>query len=523
MRSLLTLVLCFVVHSAGAQDVARQLIVRYQPGAALPKVRDVTQRRWLSPSLRVELLTFASAEAREQHYWQLRARTQVQGVERNQRVDWRADPNDPSYDRQQSNFARAGFDAAWDLTPGGVTADERSIVVAVLDAGFDTDHEDLRSNLWRNPAEIPDDGLDNDGNGYVDDVLGWNHVDDNPIPTTNNHGTKVIGLLGARGDNGRGVTGTNWNVKMMLHSISTTADIAAAYGYVYDQRRWYNETGGARGAFVVATNASFGIEGGTCNEYGVWGSLYEDLGRVGVLTAASTANRHWDVDVFGDMPTDCPSDYLIGVTNVGETDALYNSAGFGAVSIDLAAPGEGSYTTLPYGTYGTFGSTSAAAPYVTGAIALLYATPCDGLLEQIDQDPAGAALLVREAIVSTTRPNLSLRQRTASGGILDVGAAQRFLGDRCGGGGGADLTITRITPNPATGRATLETNAIVMSDGGRVEIFDVVGRRVTAAPSQVVGTNPIRLALPLAGLAAGVYLVRLTERGRVAEARVVVR
>ncbi len=508
-----------------AQTIDQSLIVQWRSTAAAEQStpKDLLARKWLSRSANTELLRFSGADERSRGEVLLSQNPDVLSVDLNRPVEFRTDPNDPIYDRQQTNFDRAGFPAAWDLTPGGRTTDDRQIVIAILDAGFDPEHEDLVENLWRNEAEIPMNGIDDDNNGYVDDVYGWDMANDDPFVPENGHGTQVHGLIGAKGDNGIGVSGTNWDAKVMLFSINSTANVVEAYEYIREQRKRYNDSDGREGAFVVVTNASFGIEGGTCADNSAWGNMYEQMGRVGILTAASTANRHWDVDMFGDMPTDCPSDYLIGVANVGENNLLYRSSGFGGESIDLAAPGEGSYSTRPNNAYAPFGSTSAAVTYVTGSIALLYATPCPSLQERVRTDPAAAALLVRDAILSSTDANPSLTTRTATGGTLNVAKAQLLLAENCNAEEREDFAITLIFPNPASTRAVVQTNALVFSDGARVDFYDLSGRHVRGAQAVRIGTNPIRLDVNVTGLAAGAYLVRVTERDRVAEGRLVVR
>ena len=506
------------------QEEGTELIVRWQSEAGAQKTAPagLTKRKWLSRTSNTELLSFADVGRRRAGEALLARNASVVSVDLNRLVEFRTDPNDPIYDRQQTNFERAGFPDAWDLTPGGMTTDGRQIVIAILDAGFDTDHEDLTENLWQNTAEIPMNGIDDDNNGYIDDVYGWDMANDDPFVPENGHGTQVHGLIGAKGNNGIGVAGTNWDAQVMLFSITSAADVVEAYEYVLDQRRRYNNSDGEAGAFVVVTNASFGIEGGTCANNSAWGNMYDEMGRVGILTAASTANRHWDVDVFGDMPTDCPTEYLIGVANLSENDLLYRSSGFGRESIDLAAPGEGSYSTGLNGSYASFGSTSAAAPYVTGAVALLYATPCPSLQERVREDPAAAALLVRDAILSSTDANPSLTTRTATGGTLNVAEAQLLLAENCDAEEREAFAITTIYPNPATTNTVIETNALVFSDGARVDLYDALGRHVRGGRAVRIGTNPILLDLNVNGLAAGAYLVRVTERDRVAEGRLVI-
>ncbi|MEM9930054.1 MAG: S8 family peptidase [Bacteroidota bacterium] len=272
---------------------------------------------------------------------------------------------------------------------------------------------------------------------------------------------------------------------------------------------------------MVATNASFGVEGATCSDFNVWGGLYDELGRAGILTAASTANRNWDVDMFGDMPTDCPSEYLIGVANIGPNDLLWRSSGFGRQSVDLGAPGEESFSTLPGSRYGTFGSTSAAAPYVTGAIALLYATPCAALLNEARQDPAGAALRIRSVLLSSTTDNASLAFRTVTGGALNVAEAQRRLAENCSLDTPTAFSITEVRPNPTADEVVLTTSAIVFGESGRIDLFDATGRFVRSQGAERIGTNPIRLRADLRGLPAGLYVLRLTERDRTTLTQVV--
>ncbi|MEL7160264.1 MAG: S8 family serine peptidase [Bacteroidota bacterium] len=501
----------------------QELIVRWkntaQPSTA---VGATTTRRWLAPELGIELLTYPSPASCVRAQKMLEKERRVRAVERNRSVQFRNPPNDDNYANEQGNLVRAGFEKAWALTTGGQTGDGTEIVVAILDAGFTPQHPDLAPNLWNNPGEIPGDGIDNDNNGYADDLHGWDMIGADADLPANTHGTQVTGILGARGNNGLGVAGTNWNVKLMLLAINTTADIIEAYEYIRQHRKRWNESGGSEGSLVVATNASFGIEGETCAGFTVWGDLYDELGREGILTAASTANRSWDVDVNGDMPTDCPSEYLLGVTNVGPDDVLHRSSAYGRENVDLAAPGEGSYTTRVGGTYGPFGSTSAAAPYVTGAIALLYATPCDNFFGRIRQDPAGAALLVRDALLSSVQPQPTLQFKTASGGTLDVAEAQRILVVSCGGGENNEFAITDVRPNPARGEARVTTNALVFSDRGRILLYDAYGRLTRVQSAVRIAGNPVTLRANLTNLPVGWYQLVVEERDRVARTSIII-
>ncbi len=493
------------------QRIADELIVEWLSGHGPAKGRDNAYRiRGLTEH--IDLLTFPDSSSAEMNRAKLLSSKATKAVQFNYRITPRALPDDPLYQRQQ-NFARSGFEAAWDVTTGGTTATGIPIVTAVLDAGFDIGHEDLSGNLWSNPEEVPGDGLDNDGNGYVDDVEGWNFVDDHPAFDPETHGTAVAGLLGAVGNNGVGVAGSNWSAHLMLLQISTVADIIEAYEYAITQRRLFNESSGLRGALVVSTNASFGIEGATCTEYPVWGGMYDRLGAVGILTAASVSNVSEDVDTYGDMPTDCPSEYLVAVANADGDDRLHPSSAYGATVVDLAAPGEGSFTTRPGDAYSGFGGTSAAAPYVAGAISLLYATPCPYLNALSLRDPPSAARLVRDAVVGSTARVPSLTGKSVTGGVLQVAVAQAVLLEACESGDEA-FGILSVSPNPTAGRTTVRTNAMNGLSELEITAFDAAGRRIGPLPLQEVEGIPGALEVDLTPLAAGIYWLRLTGPDR---------
>ncbi|WP_183494175.1 S8 family serine peptidase [Neolewinella aquimaris] len=512
---LISLLLLFALQLSG-QRIETELICEWVPSNQQPAGRGklYSGKRMLAKG--VYLLVFADSIATAQAFDRLRADPAVRNVQYNWQVSPRSLPDDPLY-VQQSNLARAGFEEAWEVTVGGSSPNGVPIVTAVLDGGFDVGHEDLRNSLWNNRSEVAGDGIDNDGNGFIDDVHGWNFVANAGEYGSDTHGTQVAGLIGAEGDNGIGVAGTNWRSELMLFSITTVADIVAAYEYVISQKSLHLRTAGQMGANVVVTNASFGIEGATCADFPVWGGMYDKLGAVGVLTAASAVNAARDVDLAGDMPTDCPSEYLIGVTNLDQDDRLFSSAGFGSEHVDLGAPGEGSYTTRPNNRYGNFGSTSAAAPYVTGAVALLYATPCASFQNLVATDPSAAALAIRQAILASVDANPSLQFRSSSGGALNVAAAQQFLLTRCVEENPTELILQSVYPNPSSGRVNLITNYPV-PDGAQLEVIEILGKEVGLSPMMRSALFPASLEVDLSDWPAGWYLLRLRDGDRTATA-----
>jgi serine protease len=319
-------------------------------------------------------------------------------------------PNDPRFTDQWMwrNLGQSGgnpgadisLTKAWDFTTGGVTANGDTIVVAVLDSGVDLNHVDLRENSWRNWGEIPGDGIDNDGNGYVDDLFGWNFSNNSPNVNNNaTHGTAVAGMIGAIGNNSVGISGVNWKVKIMhlVRSGATESFVVQAYDYALQFRIKYNQTQGQEGAFVVATNASFGIDNANPNQFPIWCNFYDAMGQHGVLSCGATSNSPVNVDVSGDMPTGCPSEYLISVTATDHRDRR-NFSGYGINSIEVAAPGQNVLSLTRNGGYAVTSGTSFASPTVAGLIALLYAYPCPNFGNLIRSNPIEAAVLVREAI-----------------------------------------------------------------------------------------------------------------------------
>lgn len=369
-------------------------------------------------------------------------------------IESRYEPNDPEYEKEWG-LQRINAPEVWKYTTGGLSAWGDTIVVAILDDGFDIQHEDLKANIWQNRFEIPNDGIDNDNNGFIDDVNGWSFSNNSNVHTRASHGTSVAGILGAVGDNSIGVTGINWHIKMMTLSTSRVSEIIAAYEYVIEQRRQYNDSQGAQGAFVVATNASFGQESKFCSEQPVWGMMYDLMGEVGVLTGAGTVNRDYDVEKTGDMPTTCTSDFIITCLNITQTNNIGSSSGYGNVSIDVGAPGDNSYSTKAFNNYGSFGQNSAAAPHLTGAIALLYSVDCQEFAADAIQHPKETALVIRNAILKGVQPLGALQNKTVTGGALNILGSLEQLENRCEVKTG-ELAIVKLYPNPATENVIIE-------------------------------------------------------------------
>jgi thermitase len=285
--------------------------------------------------------------------------------------------NDPNYPRlyglnntgQNGGTADADVDApeAWSTTTGAP-----GTVVAVIDEGVDINHPDLRNNIWVNPDEVPNNGVDDDRNGYIDDVNGWDFAnndasvyDRDPISGTgDDHGTHVAGTIAAEGNNNLGVVGVNWRTRIMPLKFlgpngGYTSDAIEALNYAV-----------AEGAKI--SNNSWG--GGGFSQ-----ALLDAINRadtMGHLFVAAAGNGGTDgVGDDNDTTPHYPSNYnssnIISVAATDNKDALATFSNYGATSVDVAAPGVGILSTLPGNTYGSYSGTSMATPHITGVAALL--------------------------------------------------------------------------------------------------------------------------------------------------------
>lgn len=316
-------------------------------------------------------------------------------------------PNDPSFPSQWSldntgqNGGTPDIDtdapAAWDLQTGS-----RTVVVGVLDTGIDSTHPDLAANVWTNTAEIAGNGTDDDANGYIDDVRGWNFVAGTPNTMDDNaHGTHVAGTLGAVGNNGVGISGVAWHVALMplkildAEGVGFTSDAAEAVAYSNTK------------------NAAL-----TCNAWGGSGSsqalrqLLAEAGTAGRLFIAAAGNNTRNTDARPHYPASYDVENIIAVTSINDKGQLSWFANTGVNSVHLAAPGSGILSTIPGGGYAVRSGTSSATAHVAGACVLLKAA-----------HPTWSAANLKSALLGSVKPLTSLADRTISGGMLRVADA----------------------------------------------------------------------------------------------------
>ena len=312
-------------------------------------------------------------------------------------------PNDPKYsllwalhNGGQAPFggkSGADIDApdAW-----GVTTGSNSVVVAVVDTGVDYTHPDLSANIWTNPNEIPDNGIDDDGNGYVDDVRGWNFVakTNNPMDD-NGHGTHVSGTIGAVGNNNVGITGVDWNVKIMpLKFLDSTGD-----GYVSD----------AVSAILYANKKSVPVISCSWGGNGYTQALKDAIDASSAVVVCAAGNSKVNTDLTPSYPASYTSPNIISVAATDYNDNLASFSNYGATSVDLAAPGVGIASTYPNSQYYYMSGTSMATPHVSGVAALIKAA-----------NPSFSSSQIKSMILSSVDPLSGLSGKTVTGGRLDA-------------------------------------------------------------------------------------------------------
>lgn len=372
----------------------------------------------------------------------------------NYTVTLRGTPNDPLFP-QQWNVQKVNAPSVWDVTTGGLTACGDTIVVAVIDAGFQSDLPELRDNIWKNKGEMPNNGIDDDKNGYIDDYQGLNtfslndnhtaNFDDNSIA----HGTACAGIIGASGNNNKLLTGVNWKIKLMLLSgirKSNQVGILKAYDYVLQQRRLYDSTGGKKGAFIPVTSMSAGFSGQTPSDMPLLCAIYSELEKLGILNFVATTNSFEDVLTSRDMPAQCDKPSLIVVTGT-DRDDLKKTYGFSAKFVHLAAPATEVLVLTTHDDTVIDSGTSYATPLVAGAAALLWSMPETGLCQLSKTKPVDAMNLVKNAILKGVDKLPTLTNKTVTGGRLNIQQSLNLL-RRSFGQPIGDFDIVKMYPNP---------------------------------------------------------------------------
>ncbi|MBN1114395.1 MAG: S8 family serine peptidase [Oligoflexia bacterium] len=316
--------------------------------------------------------------------------------------------NDPFYKRNWGIKA-VNAEQAWLMAKGG-----KRVTVAVIDTGADIKHEDLASNIWKNPGETgldrhgksrENNGIDDDGNGFIDDVYGWNFAGNNNDLTDNHgHGTHIAGIIGAVSGNKKGIAGVASNVSIMVlknYDPRSGSEYDPFRALIASIRYAINN-----GADII--NYSGGGPGFSSEEY----SLLKKAEEKGILVITAAGNEANNTDDVSYYPSCYRLPNMISVASVNKSGKLIKESNYGRRTVDIAAPGDNIYSTLPGNRYGYLTGTSQATAFVTGAVSVL-----------ISKNVSTDFRKLKKVIVSGVSANTGLAGKLASGGILDVASS----------------------------------------------------------------------------------------------------
>lgn len=421
-------------------------------------------------------------------------------------------PDDPRFENgslwgldnngQNGGTSDVDLDApdAWDRRH-----DAPEILVGIIDTGLRLTHEDLQNNLWVNEAEIPNDGIDNDGNGVVDDVHGFNAISGTGDPSDDNgHGTHVAGTIGAEGNNGIGTTGVAWRVQLMALKFldkggaGTTADAIRCIDYAREHgARILNNSWGGPGESQALIEA------------------VSEARTAGILVVAAAGNSAVNNDAEPNFPATISLDNVVAVASHTRNDRLSDFSNFGEITVDVAAPGSDIVSTWNSSddAYRSLSGTSMAAPHVSGALALLMAEyPEASYLELQDRLYSGVDR--QEGYVARTRTGgrINLARSIALSDPAEFPRITDPLRDVLSSlGEMVALSITAEGGEPLTFSWTLNGRTISGARGPELTIDDVQEQdagtyRVTVINSagSVTSTAQLRLLIPTPALAEAV-------------------
>jgi subtilisin family serine protease len=401
-----------VKFRSGANSVRTQPLVAAHGATAIREFRHSARRRQ-GPIDRWRMVHFPPGADLSRVRAALLRDPLVEHVEYNYEVRIQRTPNDPNFGRlwglhnigQTGGRVDADIDAqeAWDEHTG-----DPGVVVAVIDTGVAYDHPDLARNIWVNPGEIPGNGIDDDGNGYVDDVHGYDFANADADPYDDHgHGTHVAGTIAAVGDNGIGVTGVSWNARIMAVKFLNAAGSGT--------------TSGAISAVLYAVDMGAKVMNSSWGGGGFSQALMDAIRAAddaGVLFIAAAGNLNINNDLVPNYPPNYEVANVVAVAATDHNDAKASFSDYGAKTVHLGAPGVSIYSTVPTTGhlccsnatgYGLLSGTSMATPHVSGAAALLFG-----------RFPGINHYQVRDRLLSNTDPIGALTTVTVTGGRLNV-------------------------------------------------------------------------------------------------------
>ena len=371
-----------------------------------------------------------------------------------------------------------GLAEAWGLYDGG----SRDVVVALVDTGIDYTHEDLAGRIWTNVDEIPGNGIDDDGNGYVDDVYGWNFYSDTNdvyVGTEDAHGTHGAGTIAANADNGTGIAGIVQSDRVKVMAVKALGG---------------SDGSGTTASLIQAIQSAEANGAQSCNL--TRGSsqndpaLYRTMASSDMLFVVAAGNDGTDLETSPSYPASYDLDNVISVANIRYDGELDPTSSYGAASVDLAAPGSYILSTTPGGTYSYMTGTSMAAPMVSAAAAMVYSAFPNATLAD-----------VKDILLASVQKLDSLSDRTATGGMLDLGAAMAYAATASTGRTWAEPDLTAYADNPPVislslsqwlGRRYL-TVQVLDADGDLLKAAYASGTRTAADFQGGDAGNPISL------------------------------
>lgn len=380
---------------------------------------------------------------------------------------------------QDGGTADADIDAveAWDITTG-----DTSVVVGVIDTGVDYNHEDLQGNIWVNPNEIPGNGIDDDGNGVIDDIHGYNANNDSGDPMDGNgHGTHVSGTIGAKGNNGVGVVGVNWDVTIVgcqfldASGSGSTDGAIACIDYMTDLKLNH-------GVDIKATNNSWG--GGGFSQ--ALKDSIDSAGDAGILFFAAAGNSASDNDATPSYPASYESDAVMAIASTDRNDAMSGFSQWGLTSVDMGAPGSAILSTTPGNSYDTYSGTSMATPHMTGAAALVWSINPDLTVAEMKQllmdsgdsnadltgkTVAGTRLNVATALdMADPSPSYRFTASPASQ-TVEAGSGTSYSFNVGSVAGWDDTVALTVAVSPSLEGVTLSTDTVMAGDDFTVDVM----------------------------------------------------
>ncbi|MCL4742732.1 MAG: S8 family serine peptidase [Phycisphaerales bacterium] len=302
---------------------------------------------------------------------------------------------------------------AWDVYKGNP-----NFVVAIIDTGMNYNHPDLAANRWENPGEIPNNGIDDDGNGYIDDIYGYDFYSNDNNPYDTGHGTHVAGTVGAVGNNGTGVVGVNWQCKLMALRFLGSGG---------------GTTTGAINSLQYAVNKQVKVSNNSWGGGGYSSSLYnaiENSKSVGHIFVCAAGNSGTNNDSSPFYPASYTNTNLLAIAATTSSDTKPSWSNYGLNSVDMGAPGANIYSTYGTSGYAYLDGTSMASPHAAGVVALVYG-----------KNPGSPWTAIYQQVMSTTRPVTAMQNRTVTGGVVNAAAAIGYTPNQ-------PPVLTVLSPSP---------------------------------------------------------------------------